>query len=154
MSASALTSLSPVVRPLSILYADDVLQLRNFMRLLITRAGHRLETFDNGADALDRVRRAPESVDLLITDHNMPRLSGLELVAGVRQLPYAGKIAIFSSSLSQAAADSYRALAVDLILAKPMFPSTLLLMVEQLFQAGHAPAQPETAAPAVERNSR
>lgn len=138
MTAPALASLPSLGRSLSILYADDVPQLRNFMRLLLTRAGHRLEAVPDGVAALDLVGGSPDSFDLIITDHHMPRLTGLELVTNVRKLPYHGKIVVFSSSLLPTVAEDYRLLGVDLILPKPMFPSTLLLMMEQLFRVAHA----------------
>jgi CheY-like chemotaxis protein len=148
VTVPVLTFFPPLGRPLRILYAEDLPELRDFMRLFLTRAGHYIETFDDGSAALDRLGNAPGSFDLLITDHQMPRLTGLELVARLRQLPYPGKIAVFSSNLPPAAADGYQRLAVDLVLPKPVFPSTLLMMLEQLFQAGSTLVRPRPAAQA------
>lgn len=121
------------IRPLRILYADDVRQLREFMTVMLTREGHLVETVVDGAAALDWIERAPAAFDLLITDHHMPRLNGLELVRAVRHLPYAGKIIVFSSELSEMVHERYRRLNVDLILPKPIFPVTFRQMLKELY---------------------
>lgn len=126
------------VRPLRILYADDLRQLRELMGIMLGRDGHTLVTAEDGAGALGRMTTEWNSFDLLITDHHMPKMNGLELVREVRRLPFAGKIIVFSSELSEAVNDEYRSLGVDLILPKPIFPVTFRNMLNQLY-AGTVP---------------
>ncbi len=123
-------------RPLRILYADDVRELRDVARISLTREGHEIECVDDGAAALEKI--SPEAnLDLVITDHHMPRLNGLELVKALRTAPapYAGKIIVFSSELSPEVARKYREFAVDRILYKPVFPSQLREVLRDLFPA-------------------
>lgn len=124
---------APKARPLHILYADDLRQLREFMGIMLGREGHQVETADDGASALERLVPECNVFDLLITDHHMPRLNGLDLVRAVRNLPFAGKIIVFSSELSEAVHDQYRELGVDLILPKPIFPVTFRQLLNQLY---------------------
>ena len=123
----------PAVRPLRILYADDLRQLREFMSIMLSREGHLVETVEDGANALEWLERAPDAFDLLITDHHMPRLNGLELVRAVRRLPFAGKIIVFSSELDELVHERYRRLRADLILPKPIFPVTFRQLLNQLY---------------------
>lgn len=123
MDLTASSSAAPSARPLNILYADDLRQLREFMGIMLGREGHQVQTADDGAAALEQLSPACNAFDLLITDHHMPRLNGLDLVRAVRNLPFAGKIIVFSSELSELVHDQYRALGVDLILPKPISPS-------------------------------
>ena len=120
-------------RPRRVLYADDMKQLRELITIVLTREGYVIETAADGQDALDRLTREPDAFDLLITDHHMPRLNGLELVERVRQLPFAGKVIVFSSELGQTVNNKYRHYGVDLILPKPIFPLTLRKVLAQLF---------------------
>jgi CheY-like chemotaxis protein len=62
---------------------------------------------------------------VIITDHHMPGINGLELVTHIRTGTFDGKIIVFSSELSQAVDDAYRRLKVDHILPKPIFPAQL-----------------------------
>ncbi len=130
----AINPLRPqAIHPLRILYADDFIELRNFMHTLLTRDGHLVETVADGHEALDWLERAGPALDLLITDHHMPGMNGLDLVRHVRRTSFAGKIIVFSSELGEAVHDEYRRLGVDLILPKPIFPVTLRRMIDQLF---------------------
>ncbi len=136
--ASASLTSAAISRPLHILYAADLRELRELIGCGLTREGHHIETVGDGGEALKRLTPALAAFDLLITDHQMPGLNGLELVRHIRQLPFSGKIIIFSSELSQAVQEQYRQLAVDLILPKLIFPVTLHRMLEQLFAPGSA----------------
>ena len=132
-TASAQIFNPPAIRPLRILYADDVLQLREFMTVMLTREGHLVETVEDGAAALEWIERAPTAFDLLITDHHMPRLNGLELVRALRRVVFAGKIIVFSSELNEMVHERYRRLHVDLILPKPIFPVTFRRLLNELY---------------------
>ena len=123
----------PAIRPLHILYAEDLKQLRDFMGLMLGREGHTVETADDGSIALDRLNSDLAAFDLLITDHHMPRMNGLELVRRVRATPFAGRIIVFSSELSEEVHDQYRQLGVDLILPKPIFPVTFRELLRELY---------------------
>lgn len=101
--------------------------------MALTRDGHMIECVVDGAVALEKLTAAPDSVDLLITDHHMPVMNGLELVTAVRELGFPGKIIVFSSELSVAVADEYRRMAVDGFLPKPIFPSDLRRVLAGMF---------------------
>jgi two-component system, chemotaxis family, chemotaxis protein CheY len=110
---------------LRVLYADDMKELRQLMEIVLGRDGHRVDSVPDGHLAVDLVRKHPDTYDVVITDHHMPTLSGLELVAQLRTMRYPGKIIVFSSELSTEVDDSYRRYQVDHILPKPIFPSDL-----------------------------
>ena len=135
MPAPIKTPASPRVRPLHILYADDLRDLREVLRIALTREGHTIECVADGSLALERLTADPAAFDLLITDHHMPEMNGLELVTRLRTLPFRGKLIVFSSELSASVNNAYRALGVDLVLAKPIFPSVLRQVLAELFAA-------------------
>ena len=127
---------APAVRPLHILYAEDLKQLREFMGIMLGREGHTVETADDGSIAIERLQSDLKAFDLLITDHHMPRMNGLELVRRVRQTEFAGKIIVFSSELSTQVAAEYHPLKVDRILYKPVYPSVLRQTLNEMFSLG------------------
>lgn len=112
-------------KSLRVLYADDMKELRQLMEIMLGRDGHRVETVADGNHALALVRQNPTAYDVVITDHHMPTISGLDLVAGLRELNFGGKIVVFSSELSAAVDEGYRRHRVDHMLPKPIFPSDL-----------------------------
>jgi two-component system chemotaxis response regulator CheY len=124
---------APAPRPRRILYADDVPQLQRLLQIALGRDGHMVETVANGREALERITATPETYDLLITDHHMPVMNGLELVGRARAQLFPGRIIVFSSELSQEVADAYRRLQVDHLLPKPIFPQTLRAILATLW---------------------
>src|SRR5688500_6983839 len=81
-------------RRLRILYADDLRELREVASMSFRRDGHDIECFPDGALALTRIKDDP-AFDLVITDHHMPNLNGLEFVTQLRELNFPGKIMVF-----------------------------------------------------------
>lgn len=131
----------PAPRPLRVLYADDVRELRDVIRLTLGRDGHAIECAAQGEEALALLSAAPDAYDLLITDHHMPVMNGLDLVARVRapEFGFRGRIIVFTSELSLDVAAAYRRHGIDRMLPKPVFPSELRRIVSALF--GPVPAK-------------
>lgn len=120
------------VRPLRILCAEDHPQMADVLGHFLRRAGHHPELVDDGVQALARLTAHPDAFDLLITDHQMPRLTGLGLVSKLRDTVFSSPILVFSSMLTAAEVAAYDALAVDHILSKPMQMETLLDVVQNI----------------------
>lgn len=112
-------------KSLRVLYADDMKELRQLLEVVLGRDGHTVESVPDGNLALDLVKNNPGSFDVVITDHHMPTVSGLELVARLREMHFKGRIIVFSSELSEEVDAGYRNHRVDFILPKPVFPSEL-----------------------------
>jgi two-component system chemotaxis response regulator CheY len=123
-----------------VLYADDLLELRELMQLVLMRDGHTLEAFADASLALPRIEAAPGDFDVVITDHHMPVMNGLEFVQHLRQTPYAGRILVFSSELAPAVREAYLALGVDHVLAKPVLPAELRRLLARFAAATGASA--------------
>ncbi|MFC5758503.1 hybrid sensor histidine kinase/response regulator [Rhizobium sp. GCM10022189] len=70
------------LRPLRILAVDDDGLVLMNTALMLEDLGHTVFEATAGADALDILRR--EKVDLVISDHAMPRMTGSQLAAAIR----------------------------------------------------------------------
>ncbi len=69
---------------MKILVADDSQTTRKIMVQMLAELGmHSVEEATDGQQALDRLQSA-DGFDLLLTDWNMPNLSGLDLALAVR----------------------------------------------------------------------
>jgi CheY-like chemotaxis protein len=115
-----------------ILYADDMIELRTLVQISLARDGHKVDVVADGRPALDLLRADPAAYDIVITDHHMTSVNGLELVRQLRELPYSGKVIVFSSELSQEIGEAYRALKVDAVLYKPVMPGVLRHLLQDL----------------------
>lgn len=108
-------------------------ELRDVARIALSREGHRIECVPGGQEALDRLIAAPRAIDLLITDHHMPGMDGIELVQKVREREMPCRILVFCSALSRDVHEAYRKFAVDRVLYKPVLPSDLRRVIREIF---------------------
>ncbi len=97
----------------------------------VLEAPHR--QFATACDGLDGLAKVAEQrFDLIITDHRMPRLGGLDFVRRLRQQNFAGKVVVLSAHLSPEDVMEYQTLAVDRILAKPFDASNLRKVIGEI----------------------
>jgi CheY-like chemotaxis protein len=62
-----------------VLLVDDEDSVRDSLYSLLERSGYDVLAASNGLDGLAICRQSPHPIDLLVTDYNMPHMSGLEL---------------------------------------------------------------------------
>ena len=139
-------------KTLRVLYAEDMAELREVARISLMRDGYVVECVEDGAIALELVTADLKAFDLVITDHHMPKLNGLDLVMQLRGLGFPGKIMIFSSELSREIHAAYQRLNVDRMVFKPVFPSTLRQVIADMFPPVLRDAQNTHQAPARQKS--
>ena len=66
-----------------ILVADDELHMIRVVKLFLERAGYKVDTASNGQEALDSILLDPP--DVLLTDINMPHMTGQQLCMALQQ---------------------------------------------------------------------
>lgn len=125
LPASTTSNQAKPRKSLRVLYADDMRELRQLLEIVLGRDGHKVDSVHDGNLALEMIRKDLAAYDVVITDHHMPTISGLQLVAELRKMNYPGRIIVFSSELSTEVDAAYRRHQVDHILPKPIFPSDL-----------------------------
>ena len=74
---------TPTTAPRHILYLDDDTALVFLVRRLLERRGYRVTGMTDQAQAIAAVRADPDAFDLLLTDYNMPGMSGLDVAKAV-----------------------------------------------------------------------
>jgi two-component system chemotaxis sensor kinase CheA len=68
----------------TVLVVDDQFTVRELQRSILETAGYHVETACNGREALARIDQEP-SVDLVLTDIQMPEMNGFELLQAIRR---------------------------------------------------------------------
>ncbi len=66
----------------TILIVDDEKSMREFLKILLVKEGYKVFTAQDGDQALELIQKSP--VDLVVSDIRMPGISGLELLARIK----------------------------------------------------------------------
>ncbi len=101
-----------------VLVVDDLDLLRDFTRNFLEAAGFTVLVASGGQEALKVLEDAPEPVDLLFTDYNMPGMNGIELIEQVSVRWPQMKLVLASGYLDDVARAKLDALKVS-VLTKP-----------------------------------
>jgi two-component system OmpR family response regulator len=105
--------------PLKILVVEDEKSVSHVIAMVLGGPTSKVTTARNGWEALIRIGVEPKPFDVVITDHRMPRMTGLELVRRLRTKNFAGKILVLSAHLTDQEIAAYEKLNVDMMMTKP-----------------------------------
>ncbi len=110
-----------------ILVVDDSLTVRELERKLLSDAGYEVEAAVDGMDGWNAVRT--QAYDLVVTDIDMPRLDGIELVRLIKNEPRVKSIPVMIVSYKDRPEDRHRGLeaGADYYLTKGSFHDETLL---------------------------
>lgn len=139
---------TPVRTRRHVLVVDDSGPARLLIRQALDgwarRNGQKLEIVEaeNGFEALRELPRTP--FDLVLTDVNMPTLSGLELIRMIRARPEQRGLPVVAISTERDTEDAARArvAGADGYLGKPFDTATFDRLVDELLLPVRAPEEP------------
>jgi len=116
-----------------VLVVEDSATVREIERHMLEEAGHVVTTAVNGVDALNKLRGT--KVDLVITDIDMPRMNGIELIKKIRAHERYGQLPIIVVSYKDREQDRLQATeaGANHYITKASFDSgEILIMLEKL----------------------
>ena len=115
----------------SILVVDDTRSMRKMVATVLQSAGYSVEEAGDGAEALEKAKA--RVFDLVVTDHNMPRMDGVTLVRSLRGLTQYDDVALIVLSTETGA--ELKAMGREAgatgWMAKPFDPTRMLDIVRQ-----------------------
>ena len=82
--------------------ADDDLHIRTIVKRVLVRAGHDVSTYGDGAALVEEVRA--HRPDVVVTDNEMPIMTGLEVIQALHDDPDTADIPVVLASGSVSAA--------------------------------------------------
>lgn len=130
-----------------ILYADDDDSLRRLGERLLLRSGYAVDVVTDGAEAWAALQHT--NYDLLVTDNEMPRLTGLELIRKSRQARLDVPVILTSGTLDTLPPNDRSWLECAAMLAKPFTCEQLLLVVREALRAAASQPAPHADEPLV-----
>ena len=119
---------------LTILHAEDDPTVADAVRLALEAEGWRVVTRTDGAAALGELA-SPNRYDLLITDNELPRLTGLDLTFRAKALRHRGRLPVLMLTAADCEREARRAGAAA-YLRKPEGVSELVPTIRRLLYRG------------------
>src|SRR5262249_51768313 len=111
---------APVRLTGTILLVEDLDDLRELTADILSRRGLHVLAASDGEDAVKIASEAPGTIDLIVTDIAMPRMSGPDAVKAIRKIRPEVKVIYLSGY-----AESAKAAEGDTLILKPITPEVL-----------------------------
>jgi len=102
-----------------ILVVEDEKAVAHMIAMVLGGPASKVVRARSGWEALIKIGATAQPFDVVITDHRMPRMTGLELVHQLRAKNFGGKILVLSAHLSDEDIRAYEELRVDMMMSKP-----------------------------------
>ncbi|MDH2309008.1 response regulator [Methylobacterium brachiatum] len=119
----------------TVLVVDDSPSIRQMIKIVLGPAGHTVIEAEDGAEGLAKAKA--ETINLVITDLNMPVMNGIEMIKQLRTVPSCAGVPILF--LSTESDDSIKQQAKSAgatgWITKPFKPEQLLAVVSKLIRA-------------------
>ena len=116
----------------SLLLIDDSLSIRKFVGRMLESAGYEVDTAVDGEDGLHKA--SAQNYRLIITDLEMPKLNGYEVIQGLRSRTQTQQTPIIV--MTTRAGDKHRQMALNIgassYIAKPVDERALIQEIERL----------------------
>jgi PAS domain S-box-containing protein len=136
-TSEPVASLTPSPKPtqksqsLKILIVEDnALVARSFLNLLRAE-NHEVELCEDGAAAWEFLRERHAEFDVVLSDLNMPRLTGSTLANLLASIPYKGRLLLISGYVSDADMKVIKAAGCAEVLKKPIQPDVLVNVIAE-----------------------
>jgi DNA-binding response OmpR family regulator len=129
--------------PGRIIVAEDNRILQDVIRFNLARAGYEVLTASDGVEALELIRA--HQIDMLVTDCQMPRMSGIELVTALRSDPRVSHMPVLFCTAKGFEIDpkTLDELNLPQVVCKPFSPAELIQRVGVMLARSRADAEPQ-----------
>jgi len=121
-----------------VLVAEDDADARRLVTTLLRMTGHKVTEAEDGAQTLDKLRGSPtagvcahdgEAIDVIVSDIDMPHLSGLDVLAALRCARRDTPVVLITAFGDEETQAEARKLGAAAILNKPLDPEALRVAV-------------------------
>jgi acetyltransferase-like isoleucine patch superfamily enzyme/CheY-like chemotaxis protein len=143
--AAAKPEEDPANPPHRILVVEDDRDLRRINAMVLIHSGYAVDTAEDGAAAWETLQA--NRYDLLITDNNMPRLTGIELLKKLRSARMGLPVIMATGTVPTQELAQNPWLEPVATLAKPYAPDQLLNTVKDVLHTGFSRSNHSRVAP-------
>ncbi|RKQ63822.1 two-component system chemotaxis response regulator CheY [Thermovibrio guaymasensis] len=123
---------------IKILVVDDMAAMRKILKTLLAQLGYKnVDEAEDGKQALEILKQNPNKYGLVITDWNMPNMTGIELVQAIRsdeKLKHLPILMVTAEAKKENVLAAIKA-GVNNYIVKPFTAETLKEKIEKIFSS-------------------
>ncbi len=113
-----------------ILIVDDSQHVHTLLKLILKKEG--VTSISSAMNGIDGIKMAEDlRPDLIFLDNVMPKMSGLEVLAGIKNATISAKIVMLSSVISESGVKRAKELGADYYIIKPFTPEKIKQVVHK-----------------------
>jgi len=126
----------PTIMTRTVLVVDDEPYIGRIIQLKLEAGPYRVELAEDGRSALERLH-SDLPIDLILLDIMMPHVSGLDVLAELRQIPHRRETPVIMLTAKGHETDREQAarLGATDFLTKPFSPKKLLARIDEIFSS-------------------
>jgi len=121
-----------ITQTLRVLYVEDNLDARESTLGMLDTFFNNIVVGVDGEDGLDKFNNSQESFDIIITDINMPKLNGLEMIKKIREKDDKVYILILSAHKESGYHKNSMGIGANAVILKPIEIDNFLSLLSAL----------------------
>jgi signal transduction histidine kinase/CheY-like chemotaxis protein len=125
-----------------IMVVDDEPTIVSLIERLLSSQGYTVTACTSGGEALEIIRSAPDSFDLVITDQTMPDLTGLELAEELRKLREDLPVILCTGYSSRIIPENIERAGIKTVMMKPVQLQELTRSIRSLLDKAESAPEP------------
>ena len=129
---------------ITILWADDEIDLLKPHILFLKERGYDVIPVTSGTEALDELEEAPNDIDIVFLDENMPGLSGLDTLGQIKSKYPQIPVVMITKSEEEHIMDQALGSKISDYLIKPVNPNQILMAIKKHTDASRLQSEHST----------
>ncbi len=129
---------------ITILWADDEIDLLKPHILFLRDKGYELITTNNGDEAIDIIKQ--QHIDLVLLDENMPGISGIETLGKIKNIKADLPVVMITKSEEESIMEDAIGSKISDYLIKPVNPNQILLSIKKNLENNRLISEKTTSA--------
>jgi two-component system cell cycle sensor histidine kinase/response regulator CckA len=117
-----------------LVYIDDDPAVMNILCRLFEGRGIRVSGFTNQQLALDYIRNNADTIDVVVTDNNMPGMQGLDVARAIREIHSELPVAVISGLIDEDLQEAAELAGVRELINKPFTVEKFLAAIRRMTQ--------------------
>ncbi len=119
----------------TVLFVDDEESLVDFGTIVLKKAGYLVQGYTSPLDALDIIKTSSDKFDLVITDHIMPKLHGMELAQKILEIRKDLPILLCTGTKSNELVEHAKTIGIIGVIQKPVPMKTLINTINNILKS-------------------